>query len=202
MRATDANATMLDFDMEERTNRIRLLAIAVFYLIELINFYGLNVGLIEFPAVVDRKFHESITALAVCWVLVAIGVRSLRTSGLWRRGLPYLATAADLVLLTCMLMIADGPRSPLVVAYLVILAASALRLQLPLVQYTTVGTLACYLYLSGFARWFTERDLRVPRYHQLIFMAALTLTGILMGQVVRGVRGMNDGRIGRNPVDT
>lgn len=179
--------TPVPIDVEAQTNRLRLIAIAVFYAIELVNYYGLDLGFIQVPAVVDRPFHESATALAACWVIVAIATRFLRLSGIWQRGLPFLATAADLVLLTCMLMIADGPRSPLVVAYFVILAGAALRLELPLVQYTTVGTICCYLYLSGFARWFTNRELYVPRYHQLIFIAALALTGIILGQVVRAV---------------
>jgi hypothetical protein len=181
-------STPLPIDVEAQTNRLRLIAIAVFYLIELVNYYGLNLGFIQLPQVVDKPFHESATALAACWVIVAIATRFLRLSRIWQRGLPFLATAADLVLLTCMLMIADGPRSPLVVAYFVILAGAALRLELSLVQYTTVGTIACYLYLSGFARWFTDRELYVPRYHQLIFIAALALTGVILGQVIRRVR--------------
>ena len=46
--------------------------------------------------------------------------------------------------------------------------------------------MSCYLFLNGFARWFTERDIGVPRYHQLIVLIALGLSGIVLGQVVRG----------------
>jgi hypothetical protein len=47
--------------------------------------------------------------------------------------------------------------------------------------------------LLAHAQWFAgQRDLSVPRYQQLIFVAALTLTGVILGQVVRQVRALAD----------
>lgn len=185
------SSAMLDDDLrrggegESRANLLRMAAVAGFYGIELINYYGFQLGPIEMPAVVDQTFHREATALAVAWVMVGVGVRLSLDRGLFPFSLRYLSTAADLILLTSMLIIADGPRSPLLVGYFVLLAGSALRLDVALVQFASVGALGGYLYVCGFARWFTDRDLRVPRYHQLMFLLALAMTGIILGQVVR-----------------
>ena len=100
-----------------------------------------------------------------------------------------MTTLVDLVLLTAMLMIADGPRSPLVVAYFLVIAASALRLQLLLVWTATLGSMVAYTVLLGYAKWYAApRPLTVPRYEQLMVLVALALTGVTLGQVIRRVR--------------
>ena len=60
----------LEYEGESRANVLRLIAIAAFYLVELINYYGLNLGSIEMPKVVDSRFHLTVTSLAVAWTLV------------------------------------------------------------------------------------------------------------------------------------
>lgn len=94
------------------------------------------------------------------------------------------------MLLTCVLCVSNGPRSPLVVAYFLIVALAALRFSLPLVRLATTGSMLGYLAVLGHAKWFAVRDLRVPRYHEVMFLLALALTGITIGQVLRAVRSM------------
>jgi hypothetical protein len=71
-----------------------------------------------------------------------------------------------------------------------IVALAALRFSLPLVRFATVGSMLGYLMLLGYAKWFAAGDLRVPRYHEVMFLLALGLTGITIGQVIRAVRSM------------
>jgi len=78
----------------------------------------------------------------------------------------------------------------LVVGYFLVAALAALRFSLSLVRFATVGSMLGYLAVLGHAKWFAVRDLRVPRYHQVMFLLALGLTGITIGQVVRAVRAM------------
>ncbi len=47
--------------------------------------------------------------------------------------------------------------------------------------------LADHVLLLGHAKSFREAT-RVPRYHQIMFLLALVLTGVVLGQVVRRVR--------------
>jgi hypothetical protein len=175
---------------EQRAAVLRLVAIAAFYAVELMNYHGLSIGPLEMPPAADvtQKFHQSVTALAVAWTTAGIGVLLCLRNRIFPRWLKYASTLIDLALLTSVLVLADGPRSPLVVAYFVVIALAGVRFSLPLVRCATVGSMFCYLYLNGFARWFTEREIGIPRYHQFIVLIALLMTGLIVGQVLRLVR--------------
>lgn len=177
-----------EYDGEYRTAVLRLLGIAAFYAVQLATYHGFTLGPLELErrADITREFHVAVTALAVAWTMAGIGVLLCLRNRIFPVWLKFASTAVDLALLTAVLMLADGPSSPLIVANFVIVAFSALRFSLPLVRFSTIGALCCYLFLNGFARWFTERDIGVPRYHQLIVLIALGLTGIVLGQIVRG----------------
>ncbi len=56
-----------EYDGEQRANLLRIVGIAAFYTIELINRYGLQLGILDMPPVagVDQRFHLAVTALAV-----------------------------------------------------------------------------------------------------------------------------------------
>ncbi len=178
------------YEGEARANTLRILAIGTFYIVELINYYGLQLGFLEMPKMVDKPFHQTVTALAALWIMVCLGVLFCLSQRIFPAGLKYLTTGIDIILLTAILVVAHGPRSPLVIGYFLIVILATLRFSLPLVRAATIGSLAAYLVLLGYAAWFTERDLRVPRYHQAMFLLGLALSGIVLGQVIRRVRGM------------
>jgi hypothetical protein len=85
-------------------------------------------------------------------------------------------------------MLADGPKSPLVVAYFLLIVLATLRFSLRLIWFTSIGSILSYIFVLGYARWFTERDIHVARYQQAIVLLALALTGIVLAQVIRRVR--------------
>jgi hypothetical protein len=177
---------------EARANLLRIAAIGAFYVIELVNYHGLDLGPLQMPSMVDQQFHQVVTALAIAWTMVALGTQLCLKVQVFPSGLKYVTTGCDVVLLTTILTVADGPRSPLVVGYFLIIVLSTLRFQLRLVWCATLGSLAGYLFLNGYARWFAaaDRQLSVPRYQQLIILLALALTGIILGQVIRRVRAL------------
>lgn len=181
-----------EYEGEARANLLRVIGIAAFYAIELVNYHGLSLGFLELPrqADVTSDFHRAVTALAIAWVALALGVHLCLTRQVFPAVLKFISTGLDLVLLTAILLLADGPRSPLVVGYFLIIALSSLRFDLGLVRAATVGAMLGYLAVCGYAKWMTERDLRVPRYHQLMLLVALGLCGIVLGQVIRRVRGL------------
>jgi len=178
-----------EYEGEARANVLRIIGIAAFYLVELVNYHGLQLGWFEMPKVVEKPFHQAITALAVAWTMVALGVLLCLSQRVFPAVLKFVSTGCDVVLLTAVLTVADGPSSPMVIGYFLVIALSTLRFNLPLVRMATVGSMLGYLFLLGYARWFHE-ELRVPRYHQLIFLLALALCGIVLGQVIRRVRGL------------
>lgn len=111
----------------------------------------------------------------------------------------FVSTSGDVLLMTCVLMVANGPRSPLIVGYFLILALAALRFSLPLIWLATGGGMLGYLALLGHAKWYVPEQM-VPRYHEIMFLLALGLTGITLGQVLRRVRGMAEEYAARREV--
>src|SRR3954452_2552426 len=105
-----------EYDGEGRANLLRIVGIAAFYIVELINDHGLSLGLVQMPRIRDRAFHLAVTALAVSWTMVALAVLLCLRRHIFPAALKFLSTGADLVLLTGVLAVADGPRSPLVAA--------------------------------------------------------------------------------------
>jgi hypothetical protein len=144
------------------------------------------------PATVPLEFHQVVTALAIAWIMVALATMVCLRAQILPAGLKYATTLSDVVLLTTILTVADGPRSSLVVGYFLIIVASALRFQERLVWCSTLASMGGYLFLAGFARWYAapDRGLTVPRYQQLILLLALALAGITLGQVIRRVRAL------------
>jgi hypothetical protein len=170
-----------EYEGEARANLLRIAGIGAFYCVELANYSAGGV---------DRPFHQAVTALALAWALVGLGVLFCLAQHIFPGSLKFISTAADMVALTAILVLADGPKSPLVVGYLLLVVLAALRFSVRLIWFASIGSILSYMFLLGYARWFTDRDLRVPRYHQAIFVLALALTGIVLGQVIRRVKKM------------
>lgn len=179
-----------EYQAEASANLWRIIAIGAFYAIELLNFHGIQLGGLQIPplAGIERQFHLAVTAICLAWAMMGLGILLLLKWRIFPRWLKFFSTGADVVFLTTILLLASGPKSPLVVAYFVILVVSALRFSLRLIWCASLGSIGGYLYLLGHATWFTSRDLTVPRYQQLIVILALVLTGALLGQIVRRVR--------------
>lgn len=181
---------------EARANLLRISGIAAFYIIELINFYGLRIGPIDLPVTVDVKFHQQVTALAVAWTMVALATLVCLKLRYFPSWLKYATTLSDVALLSTILLVADGPRSPLIVGYFLVIVLATLRFQLRLIWCATIASMAGYLWVAWFhaiaAEWAPEARLSepVPGYYQLIMLLALALTGIVLGQVIRRVRDM------------
>lgn len=183
-----------EFEGEGRANLLRMIALAAFYAVELVNYHGLELGFFEMPPITGRPLHLAITLIVVAWAMLALAVLLCRQNGIFPFWLKFVSTGCDLVLLTSILVLADGPRSPLAVVYFLLIAVAGLRFSLRLIWFTTAGAVACYLFLLGVARWATypegwpKGDMEVPRYAQVIFVLSLVLAGVVLGQVVRRVR--------------
>jgi len=177
-----------EYAAERRANLLRVIGIGAFYLVHMANYYRWF-GL---PAMagVDQRFHQQMTALAAAWIVVALAVRVALDRGVFPRFLKYVTTLADIVLLTLVIGTGDGPRSPLVVGYFLILMVAALRFSLPLIWCATSGVMLAYLGLLADARWYAATDKTVPAHAQLIVLLAMALAGVTLGAVVRRVRRM------------
>jgi hypothetical protein len=174
------------YEAERRANLLRVVAIGAFYLVHLANFYRWF-GLPGMPGV-DRRFHQLMTALAAAWILLALAVRVALDRRVFPGSMKYLTTFADIVLLTAVIGTGDGPRSPLIVGYFLILMVVSLRFSLRLIWCGTVGIVLGYIVLLIDATWFAATIKTVPAHQQLIILVAMVLAGIILGAVVRRVR--------------
>jgi len=193
------------YEGEARANLLRIASIGTFYLIHLWNYFsslgklpdsgpfGEYLQLAE-AGTIDRRFHVMVTLLALAWVAMAASIHLSLRARVFPGWMPTLSTLADGLFLSGVLCISSGPRSPLVVGYFLIIALSALRFSLPLVRVATVASMLGYVGVLGCAKWpatfglAVDVDLTVPRFHQLVMIAGLALTGIVVGQVIRRVR--------------
>jgi hypothetical protein len=183
---------------EVRVNLVRLAALIVFYGHHLVNVYLVG------DESAGGSYHVAVTALVFAWSVEVL----VLYFGLAQRWLPpslkYAATVWDLLLISALLMVnPDGPRSPLVLLYFLVIAAAPLRLSLGLVYAASLGAMAAYVIVLGQfafirvgAESYYQGNLRVPRSTQIITLLALGAAGLLAGQVVRQVRRIAAG----NPV--
>lgn len=188
------------YESEVRVNLIRIAAVGVFYAVHLVHqvaasgnhrifaVLGLDAG-----TVLPKPNHVAVTCLALAWVMLALFIHSLLLARRFPRWLMYVSTGGDILLLTGVLALTSGARSPLVAGYFLIVMMAGLRLDLWLVRATAAGTLIGYLVLLGSSRWpvglakLNELP-TVPRYHQLMVVAALSLSGVVVGQWIRHAR--------------
>lgn len=185
------------YEAESRANLLRIIAIGAFYLVHLWSYFSSqgkvpNFGFFQLADAgeISRQFHLLITMLAVAWAMLALGILLALQQRIFPIWLPFFTTACDVVLLTSVLCISTGARSPLVTGYFLILVLATLRLSLPLVRFTTVACAFGYLAVLGCCKWLPlaagmSDQQRVPRYHQVIVLLAIVLAGVMLGQVVR-----------------
>lgn len=206
-----ATQRWLQFEGEARANLIRIAAIGTFYLIHLWHYFSSQGKLPNWlpswldlqqgdPSEVSQRFHVMVTCLAVSWVMLAASVNMALQNRFFPRWLPVATLLGDVLFLTSVLCIAGGPRSPLVVGYFLILALATLRFNLSLIRLATFATMLGYLVVLGSAKWPTlfghpaELDLTVSRFFQFVTLAALALTGITSGQVIRRIHALIEGK--------
>lgn len=186
-----------EFEGEGRTNLLRIVAIGVFYLVELAQYHWLT------PAGADAaelaSYHQKVTALAVAWTMVSLAVMLCLRMRVFPAILKYASTGCDLLLLTALASVdhgaknaaPDGPASPMVLIFFLIVALASLRVSIGLVWFATLGSMAGYLALVGLAdkKWF-DQEHTTPMVTQAITVLSLALTGIVLGQVVRRCRSL------------
>ena len=178
-----------EYEGESRANLLRTGAIGAFYIVELLRFYIFEKGATE-----QLPFHRQATMIALAWTMVALAVMLCLRLRVFPAALKYASTASDILLLTALAALGAGPFSPLVLVYAVIISLATLRFSLGLVWFATLAGMAGYWSLVGLedaktSRWFDANHV-VPPVTQLIVLLSLSLTGVVLGQVVRLVKGM------------
>jgi serine/threonine-protein kinase len=137
-------------------------------------------------------FHWFVTALLVVWALGASYFQRLVQQRGWATVGTFAWSGMDVVLYTLLLWQADGPKSPLVVGYLLLAGAAALRFRIRLVWWVTGLSLVGYLVLTGDA-YLRRPDTAVQPYQTVLFVINLTMMGMILHLVLRRSRGPTAG---------
>jgi hypothetical protein len=168
---------------ETRVNLIRFAAIAAFYAQHLLRVYVLDPD----DASLRGAFHASATALAIAWSASAVALH-FALSRRWNPpALKYGSSMWDLLMVSSLVILAGGPRTPLILLYPVVVCASALRLSLRLVWVTTMAALAAWIFVLGWSKFYAP-SMQTDRGTQIIMALAIGATGLLAGQMVRQAR--------------
>jgi len=156
---------------DRHSNIIRLVALVIFTLNEMVNYHVLGV--------VNQQFHTGSLILVALWVLAAAAFDMVLRKHWIPRAAPYVMVSVDVFLLTWLLFLGNGPRSPLVGVYFLIVVLSALRLNQHLVFFTSLVSAFGYVSTWDFARHQRPENL-VPIYHVVIVSLCLILAGIVL----------------------
>jgi hypothetical protein len=177
---------------EGRANLLRVLAVGVFYAIQLVYYYGLD----SQERHQNEVFQQQATALAAAAILLSLAVMVCLRASLFPGWLMYASTLGDIVIVSALAAVGSGPQSPMVIAYFVILAITALRFSIPLVGCATATCMVGYLAVVALTHpgWLgnAKRSYEVPLVKQAVFLASLALCGLILGQAIRRVRAMAD----------
>ena len=188
------------YEAELRVNLLRLGAIGSFYIVHLVHHLAAGgkypalaaLGL-DSGAVLTGQTHAALTCVVLVWVMIALWIHRSLSWRVFPGWLMYASTVGDVILLTAVLVLTSGPTSPLIAGYFLIVMMSGLRFDLPLVRCATAATVVSYLVVLGCAKWPMGLSklnalASIPRYQQLMVIAALLLAGVVVGQGVRQTR--------------
>lgn len=179
---------------EVRVNMLRAAALIVFYGHHLLDVYVYGRDRSAEAAV----YHAEVTAIVLAWT-GAIVVLHLCLARRWvPPGLKYAATFWDITMNSALLIASpDGPRSPLLYLYFVVLASVPLRLSLTLAYVATFGIMAAATLVMGHyvfyrigrdAYYASDSPYRIARSSQIIFLLSVGAIGLFAGQSVRQAR--------------
>jgi serine/threonine-protein kinase len=135
-------------------------------------------------------FHVFATWLTLTWAAGAVGFQWLVSRPRWNRPGTYAWAALDVVMLTVLLMRGDGPRSALLVAYLLLIAGTSLRFRVALVWFVTGICLVSYLGMVAHTAWWRPA-LAVGVKESMIFSLSLLILGALQHQLLLRIRAAN-----------
>jgi serine/threonine-protein kinase len=123
------------------------------------------------------SYHWFVTGLGLCWAAGAIWFSRVTSRARWRSAGVYAWAAMDVVLVTALLLVAEGPKSSLTVLYFILVTGSALRARLALVWYVTGLCLGSYALLLVDTTW--RRPMyAIPAKDSAILLLSMALVGL------------------------
>jgi serine/threonine-protein kinase len=158
----------------------RLVAFAIFSAIVIFNYFVI-------PAL--EPHAPALLALLAAWAAVSWfcqrGLRSSRRGYRWG----YVWSAADIVLLTAVQLVAEAGVSPIIIGYPFLIAAAGLWTRRRMVWVTTACAIVGYAGLMIFDLTMSEKAQLIHRH--FIFLISLVVLGFLMSYQVERVHALS-----------
>jgi hypothetical protein len=183
----------LEYEGEMRVALLRAVLVAAFYSVQLLHFL-----VFAQRTAAEQTFHRQATYLAAIWFFVSLAVLVALSRQWLPRGLKYVTSGLDLVLLTAMAALGSGPASPLVYGFGLLIALAGLRGSVPLVWCVTVGAMLGYMGLVGVRddHWFDSVHV-TPPVEQMIVELTLAAMGVAISQLISVTRRVSDEMLAR-----
>ena len=131
----------------------------------------------------DPVVYSRVMAVFGLWAIACVVFQRLLHREWWANFARFSWAAADVVLLTIVLLLAHGPIGPLLIGYPLLIAAAGLFFRVRLVTFTTVVSMASFVWLM------VQRGevLEQPQY-AVIFVTVLAVIGFVVAYQVYRVR--------------
>jgi serine/threonine-protein kinase len=170
----------------------RLGALAIFYLVEWVNY---DRGL------VDRAFHVKVSMIIGVWTLASIVCQQFLESRRWSILAQFVWGTVDSALFLAVLLVGDGLASPLVVIYPLLVVGAGLWFRVRFVWFMTFLSLVSYAVLVAdfyYRRVELQCLLVTHGDRHVIFALTLVLLGAVVSYLVQRLRDLS-GYYGRRP---
>ena len=178
----------LEYEGEMRVAVLRVFCVAAFYGAQLLHYL-----VYSDHSDIQQSFHRQATYLSAVWLFVSLAVLVMLSRQWMPAALKYVTVTADLLLLTAAAALGSGPASPMVFAFALLIALAALRGNLPLLWFATLGSMIGYIVLIGLSdeHWFDSIH-RTPPVEQAVVLISLGAVGIVLGQLLRMLRQVSE----------
>ena len=163
------------------TLAVTLAALMLLYAMHLVCLWVIRV-----PGV-GGAFHWFVTALVLAWALGACTLQRLVLRPGWSSAAMYGHATMNTLMFTLFLLAAKGPSSPLLIGYLILVAATGLRGRVGLVWSVTGLCMSSYLVLVIDAQLYRPEHASPP-YAVMYFLIGLAIMGLIVHLMLRRVR--------------
>ncbi|HUY32399.1 MAG TPA: serine/threonine-protein kinase [Pirellulales bacterium] len=164
----------------------RLGAFVPFYAVEAVNYWGLHL--------MDREFHYRATAILLVWVAASFVCQRWMRRPDWQGVVPFAWGAFDVLSLSLLLFIGDGPVSPLLIGFPLLVVGAGLWFRVRLVWFMTALTVLAYVSLVvhyHLSRPALKQDMPLNHDDYIYFVAGLIVMGTAVAYQVQRVRALS-----------
>ncbi len=138
---------------------------------------------------VDLHLHLKVVAILVGWGAVSFACQWLMNHKPWAEAMRFVWAAADILLFSLIVLVADDIETPVVIGYPLIIAAAGLWFRVPLVWFTAAVCVVSYLLLL-LERALSNEPIDGPHKHA-IFLVGLVILAFMMSYQVQRVRALS-----------